>query len=130
MHSVLSPVTAAPEGIRAVKTVEPLRRGLVARPPQRVSKDRRYPRDTVRRVRFMKRAQACGFSLQEIKELLSLRTASEAGCAAVREHGRTDSCAHGDEKSAFNACRCVLRARSTARSEQWPSFPRIVAIPP
>ena len=105
MHSVSSPLTAAPEGIRAVKKVEPLRRGLVARPPQSVSKDRLYPRDTVRRVRFIKRAQECGFSLKEIKELLSLRTAPEAGCADVREHGRQDSFAHCYEKSAFNACR-------------------------
>jgi MerR family transcriptional regulator, copper efflux regulator len=60
------------------------RRGLVARPPRSASNYRRYPEDTVRRVRFIKRAQELGFSLNDIQELLSLRADSEAGCAEVR----------------------------------------------
>ena len=45
----------------------------------------RYPEDTVRRVRFIKRAQDLGLSLKEIKELLVLRTQPGAKSAAVRE---------------------------------------------
>jgi Hg(II)-responsive transcriptional regulator len=60
------------------------RRGLVARPPRSASNYRRYPEDAVRRVRFIKRAQELGFSLNDIKELLSLRADPEAGCAEVR----------------------------------------------
>jgi MerR family transcriptional regulator, copper efflux regulator len=62
------------------------RRGLVASPPRSSANYRLYPKDAVRRVRFIKRAQELGFSLNEIKELLSLRAAPEAGCAAVRAH--------------------------------------------
>lgn len=61
------------------------RRGLVARPPRSVSNYRLYPEDTVRRVRFIRHAQALGFSLKEIKELLSLRAAPKTQCGAVRE---------------------------------------------
>jgi MerR family transcriptional regulator, copper efflux regulator len=60
------------------------RRGLVARPPRSASNYRLYPEDVVRRVRFIKRAQGLGFSLNDIEELLSLRAAPEAGCAEVR----------------------------------------------
>ncbi|MGH8066637.1 MAG: MerR family transcriptional regulator [Candidatus Entotheonellia bacterium] len=62
------------------------RRGLVAKPPRSTSNYRRYPEDAVRRVRFIKRAQELGFSLRDIKELLSLRAAPEAGCQEVRAH--------------------------------------------
>jgi len=61
------------------------RRGLVARPPRSMSNYRLYSEDTVRRVRFIKRAQELGFSLKEIQELLSLRTTPKARCADVRE---------------------------------------------
>lgn len=61
------------------------RRGLVARPPRSIANYRLYPAGTVRRLRFIKHAQALGFSLREIKELLSLRAAPKAQCADVRE---------------------------------------------
>jgi MerR family copper efflux transcriptional regulator len=61
------------------------RRGLVARPSRSVSNYRLYPEDTVRRVRFIKHAQDLGFSLKEIKELLSLRAAPKTQCGAIRE---------------------------------------------
>jgi MerR family copper efflux transcriptional regulator len=60
------------------------RQGLVARPLRSVSNYRLYPGDIVQRLRFIKRAQTLGFSLQEIKELLSLRAAPKARCADVR----------------------------------------------
>jgi len=60
------------------------RQGLVARPLRSVSNYRLYPGDIVQRLRFIKHAQALGFSLQEIKELLSLRAAPKARCADVR----------------------------------------------
>jgi MerR family copper efflux transcriptional regulator len=60
--------------------------GLVARPPRSVSNYRLYPEETVRRVRFIKRAQELGFSLKEIKELLSLRASPKARCGDIRDH--------------------------------------------
>jgi DNA-binding transcriptional MerR regulator len=62
------------------------RRGLVERPPRSASNYRRYPEDAVRRVRFIKRAQELGFSLKDIKDLLSLRAAPEAWCHKPRHN--------------------------------------------
>lgn len=61
------------------------RRGLMTRPPRSMSNYRLYPEDAVRRLRFIKHAQTLGFSLKEIKELLSLRAAPKARCADVRQ---------------------------------------------
>ncbi len=60
------------------------RRGLVEEPPRAPSNYRAYPAETVHRVRFIKRAQELGFSLDEIGDLLSLRAAPKARCADVR----------------------------------------------
>ncbi|MCA1603328.1 MAG: MerR family transcriptional regulator, partial [Acidobacteria bacterium] len=49
------------------------RLGLVPKPPRSQSGYRVFREDAARRVRFIKRAQELGFSLKEIKELLSLR---------------------------------------------------------
>src|SRR5919206_4688117 len=61
------------------------RQGLLPKPPRSPSGYRLFPSDSVRRVRFIKRAQELGFSLREIKELLTLRTASGATSADVRK---------------------------------------------
>ncbi len=61
------------------------RKGVVPRPPRTISNYRRYPEDTVRRVRFVKHAQELGFSLKEIKELLALHGARGAGCRNVQQ---------------------------------------------
>lgn len=59
------------------------RRGLIAR-PKAVGGYRIYPDGVVRRIRFIKRAQALGFSLKECKELLSLRSERDGVTAAMR----------------------------------------------
>lgn len=45
---------------------------------------RLYNDDALRRLRFIKHAQHCGFTLAEIKELLALNQAERACCADVR----------------------------------------------
>jgi Cu(I)-responsive transcriptional regulator len=64
------------------------RRGLLPKPPRTVSGYRAFAPDAVRSLRFVKRAQALGFSLKEIKELLSLRAAPRARSADVRAQVR------------------------------------------
>ncbi len=59
-------------------------RGLIPRAARSAGNYRIYRADTVRRLRFIKRAKELGFSLKEIKELLSLRATPGAPCAHVR----------------------------------------------
>lgn len=61
------------------------RRDLLPRPPQSDAGYRHYSAEDVRRVRFIRRAQELGFSLNEIKELLALRIEVGTGCADVRQ---------------------------------------------
>lgn len=65
------------------------RRGLLPKPPRSSANYRLYPEQTVRRVRFVKRAQALGFTLNEIEELLSLRARPRARCADIRQRAET-----------------------------------------
>ena len=60
------------------------RRGLLAEPPRRASGYREYPVESVRRVRFIKRAQELGFTLAEVKELLRLKDDPRIPCKQVR----------------------------------------------
>ena len=58
------------------------RLGLMAQPPRRCGSVRRYGPDAVGRLRFIKRAQALGFSLDEVKLLLALSAGEH--CAETR----------------------------------------------
>jgi DNA-binding transcriptional MerR regulator len=46
---------------------------------------RLYDQDSARRLRFIKQAQHCGFTLAEIRELLVLRRRDAACCGDVRK---------------------------------------------
>jgi DNA-binding transcriptional MerR regulator len=59
------------------------REGLLPKPPRRASGYRMFPDTAVRWVRFIKRAQELGFSLAEIRDLLSLREDADAGVMRV-----------------------------------------------
>jgi Hg(II)-responsive transcriptional regulator len=60
------------------------RRGLLPKPPRRNSGYREFPDDAVRVVRFVKRAQDLGFTLDEIEELLRLRNDKRRDRARIR----------------------------------------------
>ena len=60
------------------------RRGLLAAPARLPSGYRDYRPETVRTVRFVKRAQQLGFSLEEIETLLDLAAGGPAGCHAAQ----------------------------------------------
>ena len=59
------------------------RRGLLAEPAKPVSGHRRYAPELVKHLRFIKRAQGLGFTLDEIASLLSLDEAR--ACADTRD---------------------------------------------
>lgn len=60
------------------------RQGLLPKPPRTPAGYRMFPSEAARRVRFIKRAQELGFSLNEIRELLSLRMKPGAKRADIR----------------------------------------------
>jgi MerR family copper efflux transcriptional regulator len=96
------------------------RRGLVERPLRSTSNYRLYPEDAVRRVRFIKRAQELGFSLKEIKELLSLRAAPEAECGEIRGHAEAKIKDIDEKVGALMAMKSALSTLVTECSGQGP----------
>ncbi|CAH0349778.1 MULTISPECIES: Hg(II)-responsive transcriptional regulator [unclassified Aquabacterium] len=66
------------------------RRGLLNEPPKPLGGHRRYAPSQAKRLRFIKRAQALGFTLEEIGALLTLDAACACGetrALAVRKLG-------------------------------------------
>ncbi len=61
------------------------RRGLLARPARAGGGVRRYGEDSLQRIRFIKRAQHLGFTLDEVRALLLLNDGT--GCVQARAIG-------------------------------------------
>ncbi len=59
-------------------------RGLLERPPRSAAGYRSYPDEAVAVVRFVKRAQELGFSLEEIGDLLHLADGGPEDCETAR----------------------------------------------
>jgi DNA-binding transcriptional MerR regulator len=57
--------------------------GLLAKPPRSAAGYRRYTESTIEELRFIRKAQAIGFSLDEIGEILQLSRAGERPCSHV-----------------------------------------------
>jgi MerR family mercuric resistance operon transcriptional regulator len=75
-------------GVETVRYYE--REGLVPEPERSESGHRRFPPETVERLRFIAHGRRLGFSLKEIRELLALRIDTPAGdaCDEVRERAQ------------------------------------------
>lgn len=78
---------AAGVGVPTVRYYE--RRGLLPKAQRRASGYRDFDRADVQRIRFIRHAQALGFTLDEIAGLLRLRVAPGLDCAAVRARAST-----------------------------------------
>lgn len=61
------------------------RRKLLPGPRRTESGYRLYDDDAVRRIRFIKKAQYLGFTLEEILDLLTLRADSDTPCIEIRD---------------------------------------------
>jgi MerR family copper efflux transcriptional regulator len=70
-------------GVETVRFYERLE--LIGEPPRRDSGYRQYSQDVVSRLRFIKRTRDLGFSLKEVKDLLSLRIDPSTTCSEVCE---------------------------------------------
>lgn len=69
--------------IDAVRFYE--REGLLGRVARSSSGQRQYSDETVRRLSFVRRAAALGFTLAEVRSLLALRVTSRTSCERVRD---------------------------------------------
>jgi MerR family mercuric resistance operon transcriptional regulator len=97
----------AAEGGVGVETIRFYqRRGLLQTPP-RDGGIRRYGFEDVRRLRFIKQAQAAGFTLEQIGELLTLDSGQDRARARELAEGRLEAL---DEKIAE-----LTRARDALR---------------
>ncbi len=74
-------------GVETVRFYE--RQGLIEEPPRRVSGYREYDDDAVARLGFIRRAKELGFTLKEIKELLSLRRDPSMPAVDVRRRAES-----------------------------------------
>lgn len=74
---------AAGVNVETVRYYE--RIGLLPRPPRAQGTFRRYPAEALQRIRFIKRAQWLGFSLEDVAVLLAL--AEERQCRSTRALG-------------------------------------------
>lgn len=86
------------------------REGLLPEPPRLASGYRMFPESAVRRVRFIKRAQELGFSLSEIRDLLSLRANAGTGAQDVRERATAKLSDIDDKIRALQAMKDALTA--------------------
>ena len=58
-------------------------------PPERMASGYRvYSGDSIRRIRFIKQAQALGFTLSEVVDLLDLTADESSDCASVNEKAK------------------------------------------
>ena len=103
---------AAGVGVEAVRYYQ--RGGLLAAPDRVDGGFRQYSEDDVRRLRFIKRAQALGYSLEDIAELMSLSTKRDR--LRVREITRERIARSGrGAAEARDKARSSLRRASASR---------------
>lgn len=69
-------------GVETIRFYE--KKGLIEQPPTQGTY-RTYPKSVVGRIRFVKRAQELGFTLAEIRDLLSLADQPNENRAAVKQ---------------------------------------------
>ena len=77
--------TAAGVGVQTLHYYERL--GLLPKPRRSTANYRLYSSDAIRRVHFIKKAQAIGLTLEETKQILDLKEHGRAPCAKVAELG-------------------------------------------
>jgi len=74
-------------GVETIRFYE--RKGLISQPLKpKFGGFRSYTDETAQRVRFIRQAQALGFSLAETMDLLSLEADPDTDCAAVRDRAQ------------------------------------------
>ena len=98
-------------GVETVRFYE--RKGLVPQPDRTASGYRQYPEDTVRRIQFIRRAKEVGFTLREIKELLTMRVRPGTTCADIRAKAEGKLLDIDEKMGALRQMRRALKALVT-----------------
>jgi MerR family mercuric resistance operon transcriptional regulator len=91
-------------GVETVRYYQ--RRGLVAEPPK-LGATRRYGPEDVQRLQFIRHAQAAGFTLEEIRELLALDATDDRARARALAKARVG--ALDDQISKLKLARDALK---------------------
>jgi DNA-binding transcriptional MerR regulator len=76
---------AAGVGVQTLHYYERL--GLLPKPQRSTTNYRLYSSDAIRRVKFIKKAQTIGLTLEETKQILDLKERGRAPCGKVAELG-------------------------------------------
>ena len=100
------------------------RRGLLAKPPRTPAGYRLFDAEALRRLHFIKRAQALGFSLKEVKELLALRVRPGVSCADVRRRAEAKIADINERLRGLRAMKKVLVRITAACAGRLPAAPR------
>lgn len=95
-------------GVETVRFYE--RQGLIEQPPKPDNGFRSYPPETVRRIRFIRRAKDIGFSLREIHELLGLYFDEQTSCREVRERAEVKIADMESKIADLNRMKSALQA--------------------
>lgn len=103
---------AAEVGVETVRFYE--REGLLAQPRRPGRGFRHYTSEAVSQVRFIRRAKTLGFTLDEIRELLALRSKPGTPCTAVREQARAKLSAIEDKIQELQRLREALASLADA----------------
>lgn len=90
------------------------REGLLAKPPRLQSGYRMFPESAINRVRFIKRAQELGFSLSEIRELLSIQLDATKDCSDVQRLARAKVADIEEKMRTLRSMKRVLNALAEA----------------
>lgn len=101
---------AAGVGVETVRYYQ--RRGLLPEPPRPPGEVRRYGEADIKRLRFVRSAQAAGFTLKEIAELLDLSAADDR--VRARELARARVAALDSKIEEMREARDALAALATA----------------
>lgn len=99
------------------------RRRLLPRPVRSVTGYRLFSDDDVDRLRFIKHAQALGFTLDEIGELLDLRLGERSSCEEARARAERKLADVGSKIAALGRMRRALGSLIAACSARQPTAP-------
>jgi MerR family copper efflux transcriptional regulator len=97
--------------------------GLLKPAPRASSGYRRYSEHTIEELRFIKKAQALGFSLDEVAEILQLSRAGKKPCAQVLSLGHEHLAAVNERIRQLQAFRNSLLRSSRSGTSSRPVLP-------